>query len=89
MFRGMPLNAGKQVYPRAHWIFYNRYNFCFNPTGIRNLALPFGDEEFDHILAYSVFTHTSRAEMNNILKINKLCAFKSASGPSITSALIT
>jgi SAM-dependent methyltransferase len=57
------IERGKRMHPRAHWIFYDRYNFCFNPTGIPNLALPLGDEKFDYILAYSIFTHTSRAEM--------------------------
>jgi 2-polyprenyl-3-methyl-5-hydroxy-6-metoxy-1,4-benzoquinol methylase len=57
------IERGKRMHPRAHWVFYDRYNFCFNPTGIRNLAPPLGDEKFDYILSYSVFTHTSKAEM--------------------------
>src|SRR5436305_10442428 len=57
------IERGKRMHPRAHWIFYDRYNFCFNPTGIRKLALPLGEEKFDYILSYSVFTHTSKAEM--------------------------
>lgn len=57
------IERGKQKHPLAHWIFYDRYNFSFNPTGIRNLAPPLGNEKFDYILAYSVFTHTTRAEM--------------------------
>jgi len=54
---------GKREYPRAHWIFYDRYNFAFNPNGILDLPVPLVDRDFDFVLAYSVFTHTSRREM--------------------------
>ena len=57
------IERGRQNHPHAHWVFYDRYNFSFNPTGISNLALPLAGEKFDYILAYSVFTHTSKAEM--------------------------
>jgi SAM-dependent methyltransferase len=50
-------------FPRAHWLYYNRYNFSFNPEGVRDLALPFSDERFDLILAYSVFSHIGLKEM--------------------------
>ena len=54
---------GKERFPKAHWIFYNRHNVEFNAEGIRALKIPNTGEEFDFILAYSVFTHTSKAEM--------------------------
>jgi hypothetical protein len=57
------IERGKQEFPQAHWIFYNRYNFHFNPDGIEGLKIPIEAQKFDIILAYSVFTHTSKAEM--------------------------
>jgi SAM-dependent methyltransferase len=57
------IDQGRRDYPEAHWIFYNRYNFHFNPTGIPGLPIPLKGRSFDYILAYSVFTHTSKAEM--------------------------
>ncbi len=54
---------GKECFPNAHWIFYDRRNLQFNPEGTRLLRIPNTGEEFDFILAYSVFTHTSKAEM--------------------------
>jgi SAM-dependent methyltransferase len=57
------IDLGRRDYPEAHWIFYNRYNFYFNPGGIAGLRIPLQGRSFDYILAYSVFTHTSKAEM--------------------------
>jgi hypothetical protein len=57
------IDQGRHDYPEAHWIFYNRYNFQFNPTGIVGLPIPLQGRSFDYILAYSVFTHTSKADM--------------------------
>jgi hypothetical protein len=57
------ISEGKKAFPDAHWIFYNRHNIQFNPNGIRSLSIPRIAAEFDFILAYSVFTHTSKAEM--------------------------
>lgn len=61
------IKLGKQQFPEAHWIHYNRYNFCFNPDGVRNLPLPLANERFDLILAYSVFTHIGLKEMGPIV----------------------
>jgi SAM-dependent methyltransferase len=55
-------------YPEAHWIFYDRYNFEFNPTGIPDLPIPDLGRKFDYILAYSVFSHTHEAEMIELVK---------------------
>jgi hypothetical protein len=57
------IDQGRHDYPDAHWIFYNRYNFQFNPTGVVGLPIPLQGRSFDYILAYSVFTHTSKADM--------------------------
>src|SRR5256885_9818571 len=53
---------GRRRHPRAHFVFYDRYNFEFNPTGTVGLPIPDLGEEFDIILAHSVFTHASKAE---------------------------
>jgi len=57
------IQNGARDYPRAHFIFYDRYNFEFNPRGIEGLPVPDTGHKYDYILAYSVFTHTSRTEM--------------------------
>ena len=57
------MECGKREHPNAHWIFYDRYNFHFNPTGVPGLPIPINEDKFDFILAYSVFTHTSKEEM--------------------------
>jgi hypothetical protein len=54
---------GEQLHPGGHFVFYDRKNPEFNPGGIEGLALPDLGAAFDFILALSVFTHTSRAEM--------------------------
>ncbi|HEX5732694.1 MAG TPA: class I SAM-dependent methyltransferase [Blastocatellia bacterium] len=61
------LAAGRKNFPKAHWTFYNRHSLQYNPDGIKNLSIPNTGEEFDFILAYSVFTHTSKAEMIDLV----------------------
>lgn len=61
------IEKGKKEFPQAHWVFYDRHNFAFNPTGIEGLELPPLGQEFDYILAYSVFTHTKRSEMIDLV----------------------
>jgi len=61
------LEEGGESFPAAHWIHYNRYNCSFNPDGVRDLPIPDMGIEFDVILAYSVFTHTTRDEMNDLV----------------------
>lgn len=57
------IERGRKAFPEAHWIFYDRYNFAFNSSGVKGLPIPDLGEEFDYIISYSVFTHTSKAEM--------------------------
>jgi SAM-dependent methyltransferase len=59
--------AGRRAYPEAHWTFYDRYNFAFNPTGTEGLPVPEAGQKFDYILAYSVFSHIGRAEMMDLV----------------------
>jgi SAM-dependent methyltransferase len=57
------LDQGHALQPKSHWVFYNRYCFFFNPHGVPNLELPVLDQTFDYIVAYSVFTNTTRTDM--------------------------
>lgn len=62
------IEKGKAEFPEAHWVFYDRYCFFFNPFGVRNLALPSLDEQFDYVVAYSVFTNTPRRDMFQLVE---------------------
>src|SRR5829696_3837762 len=62
------LAEGRKRFPKAHWFHYNRYNCSFNPDGVRDLPVPDLGVKFDLILAYSVFTHTTREDMHSLLK---------------------
>lgn len=57
------LALGRADYPKAHWLFYDRYSFYYNPRGVPNLGIPDPGQRFDIIAAYSVFTSTRAAEM--------------------------
>ncbi|HEX8068812.1 MAG TPA: class I SAM-dependent methyltransferase [Pyrinomonadaceae bacterium] len=61
------IEAGRAAFPAAHWLFYNRYNLQFNPAGIVGLDVPDTGQQFDYILAYSVFTHVGRVEMRELV----------------------
>ena len=60
------IDEGQQHFPDAHFIHYDRYNCSFNPEGVRGLLVPDLGVEFDFIVAYSVFTHTTFAEMQEL-----------------------
>jgi hypothetical protein len=72
------VEQGKQAYPRAHWVFYDRYCFSFNPRGIRNLPVPDLGKKFDYIVAFSVFTNTKLTEMLQL--VSQLEAMLSENG---------
>jgi SAM-dependent methyltransferase len=76
------VEKGKRLYANSHWLFYNRYCFFFNPYGIPHLKLPDIEQRFDYIVAYSVFSNTSRTDMielvgelRNLLKSGGALAF--------------
>lgn len=54
---------GRALYPRAHFLHFNRYNSQYNPHGMRNHPIPDCGVKFDFILAFSVFTHVDEKEM--------------------------
>lgn len=60
------IDEGRSTFPEAHFVHYDRYNCSFNPTGVVDLAIPDFEDKFDIVLAYSVFTHTTLAEMKDL-----------------------
>jgi SAM-dependent methyltransferase len=58
---------GRRRHPTANWLFYDRFNFEFNPGGTRDLPIPQSLPHFDYILAGSVFTHTAEREMLDLV----------------------
>ena len=61
------IEIGRRYFPRAHFVHYHRYSSYFNPKGVRNLPVPDLGLRFDIILAFSVFTHTHRREMLDLV----------------------
>lgn len=61
------VEKGKASYPTAHWVFYDRYCFSFNPCGVPGLPIPYLGLKFDYILAYSVFTNTPPSDMLDLV----------------------
>jgi 2-polyprenyl-3-methyl-5-hydroxy-6-metoxy-1,4-benzoquinol methylase len=59
------ITEGKRLFPEANWIWYNRYNPVYNPTGER--VLPELDSTFNLVISYSVFTHMPLEDMLEIL----------------------
>lgn len=57
------VEQGRVTHPQAHFEHYNRYSPQYNPNGVRGLPIPDCGMKFDIILAFSVFTHTDRREM--------------------------
>ena len=72
------LEDGRETFPEAHWIHYDRYNRSFNPEGVVDLPIPDLGLKFDFILAYSVFTHTTLEEMKDL--VGQLEAFLAPEG---------
>ena len=61
------IEEGRKQFPDAHWVHYDRYNCSFNPEGSASVLIPELGLDFDFILAYSVFTHTTRDEMHDLV----------------------
>ena len=57
------IQQGRQLYPRAHFVHFNRYSPQYNPHGTRHLPIPDCGLKFDFILGFSVFTHVDQTEM--------------------------
>jgi SAM-dependent methyltransferase len=67
------IEEGRRQFPDAHWIHYNRFNCSFNPNGFRDIPIPRTKTDFEFIVAYSVFTHTTRDEMHELVAQLRLC----------------
>lgn len=63
----LALGVGRQEFPAANWLHYNRFNFMYNHNGQR--IEPYPDvKPTDYIWAYSVFTHTDLGELKQAIK---------------------
>ena len=72
------IESGQRNYPRAHFVHFNRYSSYFNPDGVPYLPVPDLGLKFDIIVAFSVFTHTHRNEMVEL--VNQLRSHLSSRG---------
>jgi SAM-dependent methyltransferase len=62
------VEEGRDRYPQAHFVHYDRYSSQFNPDGVRHLAVPDCGLRFDIILAFSVFTHAHQIEVTELVR---------------------
>jgi SAM-dependent methyltransferase len=63
------IEEGRRVYPRAHFLHFNRYSPQYNPHGVRRQPIPnCAGTKFDFILAFSVFTHVDQTEMLELVR---------------------
>jgi SAM-dependent methyltransferase len=67
------IERGRQAYPRAHFVHYDRYSSQYNPHGTRHLPIPNCGLKFDIIVAFSVFTHTHQSEMFELVEHYATC----------------
>ena len=51
------IEFGRSKFPEANFIWYNGFNHMYNPEGDKNK--PVLDKQYDSIVSYSVFTHTT------------------------------
>lgn len=69
---------GRERWPDAHWHFYDRYCFYFNPHGEVGLPLPDLGVKFDYIVVNSVFPNTDLTDM--LLMVGDLQHYLAAGG---------
>jgi len=62
------IDEGRKAFPDANLFHYDRYNCSFNRDGAVDLPVPDLGVEFDFILAYSVFTHTTWEETTDLVE---------------------
>jgi SAM-dependent methyltransferase len=61
------ITEGRRRHPEAHFVFYDRYHYEYNPIGIVGSPIPDLGVQFDVIVAWSVFTHNNEAETLEII----------------------
>jgi SAM-dependent methyltransferase len=64
---GEAIEEGRKMFPHGNFNHYDRYNCSFNANGVRELPVPKLGVQFDFILAYSVFTHTTFEDMKGLV----------------------
>jgi hypothetical protein len=55
------VRAGKEEFPRATWIHWNRYHSHYNAAGAKE-KFPIENQKWDIIWSHSVFTHLDQQE---------------------------
>lgn len=72
------ITHGKQQFPNATWIHWNKHHSWYNPAGV-NESFPIADAQFDIIWSHSVFTHLDIKEtlycLEQLLKLNGIIIF--------------
>ncbi|MGH3388539.1 MAG: hypothetical protein ACRDOO_06645, partial [Actinomadura sp.] len=58
---------GQRRHPDANFVFYDRYNYEYNPTGTIGQPIPDPGVRFDFIVAFSVLTHNNKAESLDLI----------------------
>ncbi|GAA3613683.1 hypothetical protein GCM10022419_118480 [Nonomuraea rosea] len=53
---------GRRRHPAGHFLFYDRYNFEYNPAGTPGLPIPDPGVRFDFVVGWSILTHIGKAE---------------------------
>ena len=67
---------GKEDYPEATFLHWNKFSPAYNHSGNKNEPLPLLDKKFDIAIAYSVVTHTDWQEFKLYVNYLKLYATK-------------
>ncbi|MGH3679210.1 MAG: class I SAM-dependent methyltransferase [Natronosporangium sp.] len=57
------IEEGRRRHPGANFVFYDRYNPQYNPSGKQGLPIPDVGVRFDIIVGYSVVNHLSQTEL--------------------------
>ena len=69
------IEEGRRRHPDANFVFYDRYNPQYNPTGQHDLPIPDVGVRFDIIIGYSVATHLSKDKFLRLVEeLNALAA---------------
>jgi SAM-dependent methyltransferase len=72
------ITEGRRRHPDAHFVFYDRYHYEYNPTGTAGLPIPDPGVRFDFIVAFSVVTHNGKAETLEL--VDRLMALLTGDG---------
>lgn len=62
------LAFGQSNLPECEWVPFNAYNPMYNKTGLLSQKFPFGDNMFDLLCCYSVYSHTTHENFMHDIK---------------------